>query len=89
MLHRCVSPSGYFGLPRDTMVSPLSHPSRKEPVSATPIDARSNVSGVAAMTPPGSLVRVRDCVGVDMAQRAGGESFVEGPTLSALLNQAM
>ena len=29
-------------------------------MSATPIDATSNVSGVAAMTPPGSLVRVRD-----------------------------
>lgn len=29
-------------------------------MSATPIDATSNVSGVAAMSPPGSLVRVRD-----------------------------
>ncbi|WP_250258086.1 SNF2-related protein [Dermabacter sp. Marseille-Q3180] len=29
-------------------------------MSATPIDATPNVSGVAAMTPPGSLVRVRD-----------------------------
>lgn len=58
-------------------------------MSATPIDATSNVSGVAAMTPPGSLVRVRDCVEADRAQCVGGESSAEGPTLAAFFNQAM
>lgn len=68
---------------------PFAPPRGRTPVSAPPIDVTPNVSGVAAMTPPGSLVRVRDCIETDRAQCVGGESSAEGPTLAAFFNQAM